>query len=270
MPSHYTHKHFGKLIQQALPTPLRRVTETAPDAYFLGVHGPDFLFYYRPISHSVPSQEGFSIHKRSGLTFMENATLILRDKPSVTQVSYMIGFITHYMLDSACHPYVDILVASGQASHTAIETDLDRYLLLQDGHDPLRYDSTSHIIPSQKLARSVAPFYPGITPKICLEAMQSMKRITRLFRLHPPALQSILFPIFRSLGIYESYGGMFMTSIPNPRCADSTPELVGRMNHAQSETLQEIYQYFMGLPDGVALSQRFTNNFSGHPAQTDA
>lgn len=269
MPSHYAHKHFGELIQHALPTPLRNITEAVPNAYFLGVHGPDFLFYYRPITHSAPSLEGFSIHKRSGLTFMENATRILRDNPTVAQVSYMIGFITHYMLDSACHPYVDELVAAGKASHTAIETDLDRYLLLHDGHDPLRYDSTSHIVPTEKLARAVAPFYPGISPRICLAAMQSMKRITRLFRIHPPALQAVLLSTMRRLGIYDSYGGMFMTAVSNPSCAESTPELVRRMNDAQSETLAELSHYFIGLPDGTALSPRFTNNFSGHPAETD-
>ena len=61
MPSTYAHYRFGKDVLDRLPAKQKQDIQEHPDLYNVGLHGPDLLFYYKPISHNPINQLGFGI-----------------------------------------------------------------------------------------------------------------------------------------------------------------------------------------------------------------
>ena len=59
MPSTYAHYRFGKDVLGRLPAKQKQDIQAHPDLYNIGLHGPDLLFYYKPISHNPVNQLGF-------------------------------------------------------------------------------------------------------------------------------------------------------------------------------------------------------------------
>lgn len=55
--------------------------------------------------------------------------------------------LNHFALDVSCHGYIDEKIAASGISHTEIEVEFDRMLMLMDGKDPLRQNLTEHIVP---------------------------------------------------------------------------------------------------------------------------
>ena len=63
-------------------------------------------------------------------------------------LSYVYDFICHFILDETCHGYIDEKIAASGISHTEIEVEFDRMLMVKDGYDPIRHKLTGHIVPS--------------------------------------------------------------------------------------------------------------------------
>lgn len=56
-------------------------------------------------------------------------------------LAYLLGFVCHFALDSACHGYIENKIAVSGVTHTEIESEFDRSLLLQDGATRCRRSS---------------------------------------------------------------------------------------------------------------------------------
>ncbi len=261
MPSHYTHLVFGRLVLEALPTALRKTALQAEDAYYAGLHGPDILFYYHPLRANPVSKKGFDIHFRSGLDFFAPAKQILRENPSPARRSYLMGFLCHYMLDSACHPYINQKIQESGVTHAEIETECDALLLREEGHDPLRWDTIRHLKPSPDLAAAIAPFYAPVTPRQIEGAMESMKRCVRLLRA-TGLKRAAAFRLMKLAGVYEEYHGMFLSPAPNPLCNDSSDTIKDQMLDTVEPTAVQIRRFLQAVGEDLPLSDRLEPNFS--------
>ena len=51
MPAAYAHYVFGKKVFQELSGTEKEIIRKGEDAFLLGLHGPDLLFYYFPHCH---------------------------------------------------------------------------------------------------------------------------------------------------------------------------------------------------------------------------
>ena len=106
----------------------------------VGLQGRTVLFFYNPFTEHPIGNVGRSLHKKTALSFLENARKIWKaggEKPS--QLAYLMGFLCHFMLDSACHPYINGQIEKIGVGHIAIETEFERLLLLLDGKDPVSF-----------------------------------------------------------------------------------------------------------------------------------
>ncbi len=132
-------KDAKKLVQGS---PLGIILEEKHQAFFWGAQGPDIFMY----CSFLPS--GAKIRRLSRLLHAGSAPQLLRaiaqhtfaqeaDEPYLLCVAYLAGFLCHYCLDSAAHPYVffheralEALYprASASARHTLIEAELDTLL----------------------------------------------------------------------------------------------------------------------------------------------
>ena len=161
MPANYAHYRFGKLALPALPAGARQCIGRFRRMYDIGLHGPDILFYYNPIMDTPVGQLGHSYHTHSGQLFFPEAC---RQADSEAARAYLYGLLGHYCLDSLCHPYINRLVDIGEARHMALESQLERRLLIADGvSSPATFDMSKRLRLTRGECMTVAQFYPPAT-----------------------------------------------------------------------------------------------------------
>ena len=80
MPSTYAHYIFGQQIRGRLSGYERKVIDKYPELFNIGLHGPDILFYYRPLGKNKFMQQRFYIHTTSmrsiWLMYMECSAIL--------------------------------------------------------------------------------------------------------------------------------------------------------------------------------------------------
>ncbi|MBO4470335.1 MAG: zinc dependent phospholipase C family protein [Clostridia bacterium] len=140
MPEIAVHYFFGERVLTELPKEIR--DRMHPDLYRTGVRGPDPLgvirFWRLPVWKKFHGRSS-EMHKRHSGKFFRwlsqetmNQTGILREQ----LFSYECGFLTHYFLDSACHPYVIYRTGFGKdcaGNHRSLEHAMDRLALARNG-----------------------------------------------------------------------------------------------------------------------------------------
>lgn len=177
MPSTYAHYRFGNDVLQNLSPFWTHSILSRRDLFDIGVHGPDLFFFYRPFSSNPISAIGFDTHAQAGRVFFEHACRAVTASGSgLAALAYTGGLLTHFALDSVCHPYVEQQVRGGTAAHTEMEVSFDRFLLLRDGLDPVRQKLCDHVLPSAENADVIVPFFPPATAPQVLASAKSFVR----------------------------------------------------------------------------------------------
>ena len=175
MPATYAHYRFGQEVRKDLPEKEKKIVEEFPELFMIGLHGPDIFFYYRPFSNNRVRQIGHEMHKRAGEAFFAPAAEVVREHDgNHAYLSYLYGFICHFALDVACHGYIDEKIAKSGISHTEIEAEFDRMLMVKDGHDPIRYKPTGHIVPSLENAEIIQAFFEDADSTQVLGTLKGM------------------------------------------------------------------------------------------------
>lgn len=153
MPTTYTHDVFGKMVYQKLPENLKEIVEEHMNAYRIGQHGPDILFYYHLFHENPVNQKGMAMHEQIAASFFRKCKEYCQETGDEEALAYVFGFICHYMLDSTCHPYIAKYMEKTGARHDEIETELDRYLMERSGKNPFRFKPGS---PAESIKRERA------------------------------------------------------------------------------------------------------------------
>ena len=226
MPSTYAHRRFGADVFAALPAAVQAKILPYRELYDLGLHGPDLLFYYHAVRSTPVSCLGNAMHEEPGRVFFERARQVVRSAESKNAaLAYALGFVCHFALDSTCHPYVEAYVRESGVSHCEIETEFDNALLREDGYDPMKFFTASHIKPSRQRAEVVAPFYEGVTVDETLAAMKGMISVHHMLQAANPVKRWVVLAGMRAAGKYEFMHGLVANPQPNPKCVHSIRKL---------------------------------------------
>ena len=122
MPTTYTHYAYGQEVFHKLPEELQRKIEPYIEYYNIGVHGPDILFYYHSYCKNKVNQYGVKVHHEPAREFFKRAFRVFQAQENKNEAfAYLAGFMTHFILDSSCHPYVRKRIKETGISHTEIE-----------------------------------------------------------------------------------------------------------------------------------------------------
>ncbi|MCL2865960.1 MAG: zinc dependent phospholipase C family protein [Lachnospiraceae bacterium] len=219
MPTTYTHYRFGKEVINALPKPLQQSIESYRQLFDIGVHGPDILFYYHFFYKNRINQAGVMLHERASKAFFTESAEIIKKSPNPAAArAYIYGFITHFVLDSECHKYIEKMIQESGISHHEIEAEFDRYLLVASGRNPLTYIRTRHIRPTMEHAEVIAPFYKDITAGQIKKALQSQILIHKILQAKTPQRRDHLYRIMKVTRTYKSSHGLIINQEPNPGC----------------------------------------------------
>ena len=121
MPSTYAHYIFGQQIRGRLSGYERKVIDKYPELFNIGLHGPDILFYYRPLGKNKVNQLGSRIHNESGAKFFVHAAKALHTHDQYEKhLAYVYGVLCHFALDEICHGYVEQAVKETGLAHMLV------------------------------------------------------------------------------------------------------------------------------------------------------
>lgn len=101
----YTQIYFASKVTEGLPIGSSQVIRLYPDAFRLGVLGADVFEGIGTVKAELDSLHGYDL-------FAGAAEYILGSS-SKCQLSYMLGMICHYLLDSRMKPYVYYMYEHG-------------------------------------------------------------------------------------------------------------------------------------------------------------
>ena len=273
MPTTHAHYKFGEEVMEALPRSLRESIVKNRQLYDIGLHGPDILFYIFSPFKGYVRKTGTGLHKQPGRAFFEHARKVIKTAPNpVAARAYIYGFITHFVLDSECHKYVEKMIEESKVGHNEIETEFDAYLLKQEGRKPLAVDRTKHLQPSFKNAQIIAPFFNGFNMKTKPSKDNVMKTITPLDIKRTITAQIVIHKILSArtdrqrnmvsaLTRLRSDGHeiieLMINKQPNPKCTNYNVILKKVYSASIPLAVSLILQYQKYLLQGDDLSARF-------------
>ena len=244
-----------------LPEALQRSISRFPQLYNVGLHGPDFFYFYQPLFRTQIGSLGDWFHNLTGTEFFERAVRHLADAPSEGARVYLYGVLCHYVLDSVCHPLIVSATAGKTPGHTELETEFDRELLTRDGKIPAwrQYLGRRFRLTWGECV-TVAGFYPPATAYSVRRGFFMMSAVNRLTTMkNRRLLQAIL-----NLG--GEYGRqMVMHSRPNHRCTALISQLDALYGEALSRYPGMAEQLTAYIENGTPLGESFCGNFSGEP-----
>ena len=235
MPSTYAHYRMGQEVYKKLPALERATIKRHKELYDIGLHGPDILFYYKPLAVCSINKQGYDMHARSGKEFFAKAgKLFLEadDDDKEAMLAYIYGYCCHFALDVSCHGYIDEKIAKDGVSHTEIEVEFDRSLMLKDGYDPIRHCLTNHIKINNANSSIICRFYDYLTKDDISKALDGMISYNNLLIAPSKVKRAVIYALLGITGNYKEMHGLLVNYRENPLCADSTAKLYEYYNIA--------------------------------------
>ena len=243
MPSTYAHYRFGQEVLKELPNDIKKIIIENKELYDIGLHGPDLLFYYLPLKNNEINSIGYNMHEKTGEEVFDTFRKMMTSKKQINHyLAYYYGFICHFSLDATCHGYIEKRIHESGVSHGEIEVEFDRFLMIEDGLDPIRHKLTNHIIPSIDYARIIAPFF-NVTAQQVVKSLESMKFYNDLLIAPSKLKRKFIYALLRITGNYQEMHGLLVNYEANPLCKDSTEKLNQFYKQAIKKAVELISEY---------------------------
>lgn len=267
MPNYFAHLEFGRYVLEALPLPLRREVEREKDAFLLGLYGPDpLMFHCLPTGKRVRAA-GQEIHRQSVRVAAERLRLAVEEGLPGAR-GYAAGFLCHFALDSACHPYVEEAARGGVLTHGQIEAELDRHLMLRVGLEPLRDTPMPPLEVAVELEGVLRAVYSGVSPRQFRCGYDMFCRASRLLTLASGTrLGGVAERMAQAHAKLSGLRGVVLPREPEQPCVESSGTLRARLFSAVDATAGELEGYFSAVERGSELSPWFDRDFHGRRAE---
>ena len=261
MPAIYAHNQFGNKVLQKVDMERRVAILKYLRQFRIGLQGPDYLFFYKPLSKNPISQIGFQIHERPAREFMEHAKKVIKncgmDSP---EYGYIMGFICHFTLDSECHPFVAKEIERTGICHVELESEFEKFMMRKNGEEPLSYPVGKTFPTDKATADCIVKFYEGVEPKEAWHALKSMKNY-KSFLVSPGKVKyTLLDKGMKLTGHYDELQGHLLKPVDNPKCQETNAGLYERLVNAVP-LAEQLMKEFDAYLDGAELNERFNRNF---------
>lgn len=260
MPAGYAHFDFGQQVLEKLDKPIQERLRKRIDLYNIGVHGPDILFYHKALKKNPIKDLGFAMHKQKATDFFKDAKhIIVHSLYKEDSFAYICGFITHFVLDSECHGYIGEQEVVLDMTHSEIESEFDRELLLQQGKDPLHTSLTTHIHPSLEVSSVIAPFFK-VTQKDIYKSLKDLLFYLGMIKAPNHAKRGFVLLAMKVAGIYKGYKGLMINYEKNEKSKECIEELIKKKEKAIEIAVSLIQEYSEHLNDEY-LNERFDKTY---------
>lgn len=269
MPSTYAHRLFGEEMLKIYPKGTAAICMEYLSLYNIGLHGPDILFYYKPLKDNPVQKIGYSLHSKSAAVFFNHAADVINSCGDYgAYLSYAAGFICHFALDGACHSYIENKLTVSKVKHTEIESEFDKYLLRKEGKDPFKEDLVSHIKFDATTARIIAEFFDGLSDtgeRVCgkdiLSALKSVLFYNRLMQGKNPFKRAVVNVSLKVSGNYPEMHGMMFSKKDIKECADSNLRLEKLFKKAEENCLVLTDEFISCVKNKAPMTSDFAPTF---------
>lgn len=233
MPAIYAHNQFGNRVLQQLDAKKRALILKYLRQFRIGLQGPDYLFFYKPLSKNPISRVGYALHEEPAAGFMEHAREVIRENGTDSpEYAYILGFICHFSLNDECHPFVAEQIEKTGVGHIEIESEFEKLLMRKNGEEPLAYPVGRTFPTDRETAECIAKFYDGVGADDARKALKSMKRYKNLLVAPGKVKRTILDTGMKLSGHYGELQGHLLKPTDNPKCEESNQGLYERFQKA--------------------------------------
>lgn len=266
MPAAFAHDLYGRQVYGLLDKEIKMAVKREKDSFYLGLHGPDPLFFYRALGKNELTEKGHRLHEQPASGIFSYGLRMIGEAESTEEkdvlTAYLLGFACHFALDNSLHGTINKITEQTAFTHGEIETELDRRLLVREGMDPLRANTMTHIknTPETRLASS----------RILMEredrmgeAITSFHAVGRIFINTGECFKTFLCMILRAAGCYEGIHGMIMRKRETPGLGPVTDRLEQMFCQAVPFGAELTSGLFLSIREGAALPGAFEGNFEG-------
>lgn len=250
MPFNYAHYRFAADRLAAAPPEFRQAVARHRRLYDVGLHGPDIFMCRGPVLRRLAQK----FHHQTGKAFFTRAVRSLRLESPEGGLAYLYGLLTHYCLDSVCHPFVNEQAAQGEATHVEIESEFDRFLLELDGKTPpASQDLSTHIRLTDPECETASIFYPGISPAQVGSCVANMALFAKVLSLPENRGRELLI----KAAVLPGLDRFFMTDGPNMRCSHLNVSLLTLYHTAAAQFPAMLSQLQAHLRRSIPLGPEF-------------
>lgn len=205
------------------------------------------------------------MHREKARVFFEEGMRQVRRNNDEALLAYLLGFGCHYMLDSACHPYVNQMAEKGVIPHIVLEKEFDRVLMEETGKDPDHYYPACGIIPKVEYAKVIHRAIPLVKTVNIYISMKMMKILTNFMVCDDHGRKRrIVGKLLRCGG--RSIGSMiehFMTEGALEEAKAPMPELERLYREAIPETTEYLKELYTLREGAYHLSARWNRTYNG-------
>lgn len=264
MPTTYTHDLFGKKVYRQLPDEIRKVIRRNGNLFRIGLHGPDILFYDL-LDLSVTSV-GVEMHSLPAASFFLRGMSMVRSRGDEKLLAYLLGFGCHYLLDSVTHPFVDEMAKKKVISHTLLEKEFDRTLMLETNRNPYYYYPSDCIVPRISYARVIHRMFPGISSRKILLSLRMMKFLTNAMVYDNRGKRRFLVAAVTGIAGKKRSGAaleFFMEKDPVPGSEAPVKKLHGYFDLACQEAPAYVEELYSLSREELPLSDRWNRTYNG-------
>lgn len=186
MPACMAHYQFGQDVLSLLGRDVKSFALTHKKEFDIGLQGPDIFFYYKPYQENKINAYGRALHSAPAIRMFAP---IIKKVSTGASLSYLMGLICHYTLDSCCHPYINSRNRS-IAHHMFMEAAYDRHIISKNGLVGLK----NSCIPSQGLDYdAITSVWDSVTLSEVRHSIESQSLCTRLLNgINPFKLLEVL------------------------------------------------------------------------------
>ncbi|MDE6275121.1 MAG: zinc dependent phospholipase C family protein [Clostridia bacterium] len=260
MPSIYAHYLFGEKCIAKFPQELQKIVKDNRKFYDLGTAGGDLLFYFKPYKKNDVRSYGSKLHRENVKAQLED----FREKAvdsctKESDIAFLAGYYTHFILDSRAHPFIEKMQAEGVAKHFVIETDYDRKLLIKYGEDPFDNKYLRFQV-SDSSTQEVVAKYLNTTPKNIKKTLKDRKKYLKYISKQNKLWRKFLIFVFKASG-NEAGLDILIQKDENDKCVEVRNTLDKLAMTALSEVEKTAGEFWEFVAHGKKLGDRFDCDF---------
>jgi len=263
MASTYAHYKFGNEIIKQLDEEVQDIIIKHIDIFNIGLHGPDILFYYKPLRENKINTIGYKQHNIEAIEFMNNARIVINNELNKEEyIAYSLGFICHFALDRTVHSYIEYMIQTSGATHTEIESELDRELLIKDGINPYTKNLAEHIKNKNVYNEIISKFWENVSSENISKALKTMYSDNKLLVCNNKLKRMFVKLVLLLSGNYKEMHGQIISEKGIYICKKSTENLLIKFEEAEKLAVILINDFCKKLYTDLKLEDRFDRHFS--------
>lgn len=261
MPASYTHYSFGQNVLEKLPQRIKNIIISNKEAYYIGLNGPDILFYYKPLFKNEVNRYGHKLHKEKVYGFLERGKMYIEESHDEVCFSYILGFVCHFILDRKCHHFIAEAMNENSISHEEIEAELDGALMRRNNLNPQRHSAAAHIVPNKVISMHIANLYDKVTGKEIYRCLKSVKFYNKLLLCENGIKRIFIKGLLGLIKGGDGFSHMIINVEPNIKCIDVNKKLIDLYEDAIEEAIHRVEEYYHAIKNHDYLDEFFNRNF---------